>query len=69
MNEQPTQAPEFAGQCAFALSTGKKGVGGKATLYTVQGGKTYLFSNPVAKVLWHILPGRRQKAEATWSQR
>jgi hypothetical protein len=68
MMEESQQAPAFAGECAFALSTGKKGVAGKATLYTVQDGNKYLFSNPVAKLLWRVLPGRRRKAEATWAR-
>ena len=59
--------PEFGGECAFALSTGKKGVAGKDTCSEVQEGKKYLFSNPVAKFLWKILFGRREKAETTWS--
>lgn len=69
MIQQSEQAPEFDGQCAFALSTGKKGVAGKPALYKVQHAKRYLFSNPVAKFLWSVLPGRRKKAEATWSRR
>lgn len=68
MTEQSQPSPEFAGQCAFALSTGKTGVAGRPNLYAVQGGKKYLFSNPVAKILWRVLPGRKQKAEATWSR-
>jgi hypothetical protein len=68
MIPSPEPQPEFDGQCAFALSTGKKGVAGTPTLSALQGGKKYLFSNPVAKVLWHVLPGRKQKAETTWSR-
>lgn len=66
MNTESNQSPEFEGQCAFALSTGKKEVEGKENCYLVQGGKKYLFSNPVAKFLWRILPGRKEKAESTW---
>lgn len=69
MTEPSTQSPEFDGQCAFALSTGKKGVAGKPDLYTDQDDKRYLFSNPVARLLWRVLPGRRAKAESTWSKR
>ena len=68
MTAPSDQLPEFDGQCAFALSTGKKGVAGKPALSTVQDGRKYLFSNPVAKLLWRILPGRRGKAELTWSR-
>jgi hypothetical protein len=62
------QAPEFGGECAFALSTGKKGVTGKSTPYTVQDGKKYLLSNPVAKLLWRVLPSRPRRAQATWAR-
>ena len=65
--QQNVQSPEFGGQCAFALSTGKNGVLGKNNLFVIQNGKKYLFSNPVAKFLWKIFPGRREKAEACWS--
>jgi hypothetical protein len=57
---------QFDGQCAFALSTGKKGVDGNEKISVVEDGKTYHFSNPIAKLLWKILPGRREKAEKTW---
>lgn len=67
MNEQSEQPPEFDGQCAFALSVGKKGVAGQETVYAIQDGKRYLFSNPVAKFLWHVLPGRKKKAQVNWS--
>jgi hypothetical protein len=68
MTNQSAEAPEFDGQCAFALSTGKKGVAGKPALYAVQDGKRYLFSNPVARFLWRVLPGRRESAQRTWSR-
>ena len=68
MIDKSEQSPEFNGECAFALSTGKKGVAGKPALYTVRDGKKYLFSNPIAKLLWSVLPGRKEKAEATWAQ-
>jgi hypothetical protein len=66
MDTASNQPPEFDGQCAFALSTGKKGVHGKENCHLVQDGKKYLFSNPVAKFLWRILPGRKMKAESAW---
>ncbi|WP_421774297.1 hypothetical protein [Gracilimonas sp.] len=66
MDTESQQSSEFDGQCAFALSTGKKGVHGKENCYLVQDGKKYVFSNPVAKFLWRILPGRVKKAEAAW---
>ena len=58
---------EFDGQCAFALSTGKKGVDGNKDISLEQGGKTYYFSNSFARLLWKVLPGRQEKAESTWS--
>ncbi len=61
------QSPEFDGQCAFALSTGKKGVAGKQSCYAIEDGRKYLFSNPVARFLWRVLPGRKKKAEENWS--
>lgn len=66
MNKESNPSSEFNGQCAFALSTGKKGVEGKESCYVVQDNKKYLFSNSVAKLLWRILPGRKAKAESTW---
>jgi hypothetical protein len=64
-----SEQAEFNGECAFAVSLGKKGVTGKESCYLIQDGKKFLFSNPVAKLFWRVLPGRRQKAEATWSGR
>lgn len=57
----------YDGQCAFALSTGKAGVEAREDLALVQGDVTYRFSNPVAKILWRILPGRQAKADATFA--
>jgi hypothetical protein len=69
MTNQPTNPPEFNGRCAFAVSLGKKEVAGRTECHAVQDGKTYLFSNPVAKFLWSILPGRKHKAESVWRSR
>ncbi len=56
---------EYDGNCAFAVSTGKTDVkGGKHSL-TI-GNKTYLFSNPIAKVIFKILPNRIEKADTHW---
>jgi YHS domain-containing protein len=58
---------EYGGKCAFAMSTGKTNVlGGKHTA-TING-KTYAFSNPVAKFLFKLLPGRVEKADAVWAE-
>jgi hypothetical protein len=70
MNTESNQniSPEFNGTCAFALSTGKKDVHSDGSHFLIQDGKKYHFSNAVAKLLWRILPGRKNKAETTWNQ-
>ena len=63
-----TNAPEFNGNCAFAVSTGKNDVkGGKS--FAVIDGKTYAFSNPIAKMLFKLLPNRVEKANRVWENR
>jgi YHS domain-containing protein len=58
----------YDGHCAFAVSTGKTDVkGGKSTL-TVEG-KTYSFSNPIAKLLFRLLPNRIAKADTNWESK
>lgn len=58
---------EFDGNCAFAVSTGKTDVkGGKHT--AIINGKTYAFSNAIAKTLFKLLPNRIKKAEAVWNK-
>lgn len=69
MTNQKEKPAEFGGQCAFALSVGKEGVAGNPRHSTVEDGKRYVFANPVAKLLWQILPGRAKKAQANWSSR
>jgi len=59
---------EFEGRCAFAVSTGKTGVIGGSHTSTING-KAYAFSNPIAKLLFKILPGRIKKAEQVWNNR
>ncbi len=55
----------YNGNCAFAMSTGKADVkGGKHTLK--RDGISYRFSNPVAKLLFMVLPGRKEKADKYW---
>ena len=55
----------YEGHCAFAVSTGKTDVkGGKSSL-TING-KKYLFSNPIAKFLFKVLPKRVEKADVHW---
>jgi len=66
--DQGIKSPEYNGNCAFAVSTGKINVpGGKH--YAFINGKTYVFSNIVAKILFKILPGRVEKANKVWSKR
>lgn len=56
---------EYDGHCAFAVSTGKTNVEGGKHRSIIEG-KTYLFSNRVAKLLFKILPNRIQKADQHW---
>lgn len=58
---------EYNGQCAFAVSTGKTDVKGTKHFATIDE-KTYAFSNPVAKILFKILPNRIKKADEVWAQ-
>lgn len=67
MNTQVKQTTRYDGQCAFAVSLGKKDVAGNERHMLTQNGETYLFSNPVAKLIWRLVPGRKQKADAVWS--
>ncbi len=58
----------YDGHCAFAVSAGKTDVkGGKHNL-TING-NTYLFSNPIAKLLFKLLPNRIEKADMNWKNR
>lgn len=66
---KPLSNAEFNGQCALAVSLGKKDVDCNGKYNIVKDGKTYNFSNPVAKFLWQVLPGREQKAQSNWSSR
>jgi len=61
------QASEYDGHCAFAVSIGKMEVMGEKNT-SVKNGKTYVFSNPVAKLLFSILPNRAQKADENWKK-
>ena len=65
MDNNINKSVAYNGYCAFAVSTGKLDVkGGKHSL--IVDGKTYLFSNPIAKFLFKILPNRISKADASW---
>ena len=62
-------APAFDGQCAFAVSTGKLGVTGSSKHRVVEAdGRTYLFKNGAARLLWRALPGRASRADEVWRQ-
>ncbi len=58
----------YDGHCAFAVSTGKTDVKGGKHHRTING-KTYVFSNGLAKILFGILPNRMQKANEIWKNR
>ncbi len=58
----------YEGHCAFAVSTGKTDVKGGKNSLTIDG-KTYFFSNPLAKFLFKLLPNRVEKADAHWKNK
>ena len=65
---QSNKTAEYDGHCAFALSTGKTDVkGSKPNL--IMDGKTYLFSNPIAKILLRIFPKRINKVNKAWENK
>ena len=68
MNTTPTTVA-FDGECAFAVSLGKDGVEGSSSHALVEDGTTYYFKNGAARFLWRVLPGRRDKATASWAAR
>jgi YHS domain-containing protein len=59
---------EYNGHCAFAVSTGKTDVKG-GNHYVTMDGKTYVFSNPIAKLLFKLLPNRIKKANEVWNKK
>ena len=59
--------PEFDGECAFAVSTGKRNVLGSSKHTTVDTGRTYYFKIGVARLLRNVLPNRAAKADAVWA--
>lgn len=66
--EQSSNKAAYNGECSFALSTGKKGVPGKESITVTKDGETYRFSSPIAKLLFNLLPERKEKADATFNQ-
>ena len=67
MSTQETQTASYDGLCAFVVSLGKKDVPGSESHVLVQNGETYHFSNPVAKLIWRLFPGRKAKADAIFA--
>ena len=67
MNQKTSNVAEYDGQCAFAVSTGKTNVAGGKHQAVIDG-KTYVFSNGVAKLLFKLLPNRVIKANEVWSR-
>lgn len=59
--------PQYGGECAFAVSTGKRHVAGSPNHKIVDGDKTYYFKNGAARFLWRLLPNRAAKADAAWA--
>jgi hypothetical protein len=59
--------PKYDGECAFALSTGKRGVIGAKKHAILDDGATYYFKNGAARFLWKVLPNRAAKADAVWA--
>ena len=58
----------YDGHCAFAVSIGKTDVKGADSSLEMDG-KTYLFSNPIAKALFKILPNRVNNADINWKNK
>jgi len=58
----------YDGHCAFAVSTGSTHVkGGKYTLK--KDGKTYVFSNYIARLLFKLIPGSASRAHKAWEKK
>lgn len=58
----------YDGHCAFAVSTGKIDVKGGKLNITIDD-TTYFFSNPIAKLLFKLLPNRIEKADKNWKNK
>lgn len=66
-----SNAIEFDGKCAFAVSVGAphKAPDAKPEYTLVKDGKTYGFLSPVPKFLFRILPGSTKRAHAACERR
>jgi len=62
--------PEFDGKCAFATSLGppSKAPRGKPKHTLEVDGKTYVFFGAVPKLLFRLIPGSAERAEAHWAK-
>lgn len=69
MNPNAPASAEFDGECAFAVSLGKRGVAGKEGCYAIRDGRRYVFSSAVARILWLLIPGRRRASDRQRSAR
>ena len=68
MDQKNSSAVEYDGQCAFAVSVGRKGVAGGRHQAIIDG-RTYPFKNRVAKLLFKLLPNRVIKADEVWNRK
>lgn len=66
--ERQNSTVAYEGHCAFAVSAGKTDVKGGKNSLTIDG-KTYFFSNPLAKFLFKLLPNRVEKADVHWKNK
>lgn len=54
--------PAYGGHCAFATSLGKTETG-DPTRWAIRDGRLFLNSNPIAHLLWKVIPGRIAAAD------
>lgn len=59
-------APEYGGGCAFAASLGKQ-VPGSPRHWKIVDGRLFLQANPVAGLLFRLIPGRIRAADEKWT--
>ena len=66
--ENQSKTLSYNGHCAFAVSKGKTDIQG-GTQNSIIDGKTYIFSNPITKFLFKLLPNRIEKADTHWDKK
>lgn len=59
-------APQFGGNCSFAASTGQT-VSGSPEVWSIVDDRLFFNANPVAKVLFRIIPNTSDNAYNYWS--